>query len=126
MPGIGVVIAVDRTGKGMRTAPRDALISLSTPPESLGRAFGVHRAMDTVGAFLGPLVAFALLLAAPPSSYDAVFVVSFCVAALGVVVLALFVRDRAVARAYAPPGPRSRSRAGAAGCCGSRGVPRAA
>src|SRR5262245_79246 len=40
---IGLVIAVDRTGKGLRTAPRDALITLSTPPEALGRAFGIHR-----------------------------------------------------------------------------------
>ena len=56
-----MVLAVDRTGKGLRTAPRDALISLSTPPETQGRAFGVHRAMDTAGALLGPLVAFLIL-----------------------------------------------------------------
>ncbi|MEV4760429.1 MFS transporter [Micromonospora sp. NPDC049559] len=90
---IGLVIAVDRMGKGVRTAPRDALITLSTPPGALGRAFGVHRAMDSVGAFLGPLVALAVLAAAG-ESYDAVFVTSFCVAALAVVVLVLFVRDR--------------------------------
>ncbi|MEH1164297.1 MFS transporter [Micromonospora sp. CPCC 205539] len=93
VPAIGAVIAVDRLGKGLRTAPRDALITLSTPPESLGRAFGVHRAMDAVGAFLGPLAAFAVLLAVG-QSYDAVFVTSFCVAALALVVLVLFVRER--------------------------------
>ena len=48
---------IDRTGKGLRTAPRDALITLSTPPRLYGRAFGVHRMMDTIGAFAGPLVA---------------------------------------------------------------------
>jgi MFS family permease len=92
MTAIGVVIATDRMGKGLRTAPRDALISLSTPPESLGRAFGVHRMMDSVGAFLGPLVAL-VVLAAAGQSYDAVFVSSFCIATLAVVVLVLFVRD---------------------------------
>ncbi|MGW3601987.1 MFS transporter [Micromonospora sp. NPDC005161] len=93
VPAIGAVIAVDRLGKGIRSAPRDALITLSTPPEALGRAFGVHRAMDSVGAFLGPLAAFAVLLAVG-QSYDAVFVTSFCVAVLAVVVLVLFVRER--------------------------------
>ncbi|WFE39376.1 MFS transporter [Micromonospora sp. WMMD998] len=93
VPAIGAVLAVDRLGKGVRTAPRDALITLATPPDALGRAFGVHRTMDSVGAFLGPLVALAVLLAVGPN-YDAVFVASFCVAALAVVVLVLFVRDR--------------------------------
>nr|WP_244295674.1 MFS transporter [Micromonospora orduensis] len=93
VPAIGAVIAVDRLGKGIRSAPRDTLITLSTPPEALGRAFGVHRAMDSIGAFLGPLAAFAVLLAVG-QSYDAVFVTSFCVAALAVVVLVLFVRER--------------------------------
>lgn len=91
--GLGAVIAADRTGKGLRTGPRDALISLSSTPETLGRSFGVHRALDTVGAFLGPLVAFGLLLA-NPGRYDTVFVASFCIAAFAVVMLALLVRDR--------------------------------
>ncbi|MBK3645916.1 MFS transporter [Streptomyces sp. MBT33] len=87
---IGLVLAADRTGKGLRTAPRDALISLSSTPETRGRSFGVHRAMDTAGALLGPLVAF-LILRATVDGYDAVFTVSFCVAAVGVLVLMLFV-----------------------------------
>jgi MFS family permease len=87
---IGLVLAADRTGKGLRTAPRDALISLSATPETRGRAFGVHRAMDTAGALLGPLAAF-LILRATVDGYDAVFTVSFCVAVLGVLVLVLFV-----------------------------------
>jgi len=89
---IGAVIALDRAGKGLRTAPRDALITLSSAPESLGRAFGVHRAMDSTGAFLGPLVAMAVL-ALTAESFDAVFVTSFCIAIFGVLVLMLFVRD---------------------------------
>ncbi|MFI1563270.1 MFS transporter [Streptomyces sp. NPDC020490] len=87
---IRLVLAADRTGKGLRTAPRDALISLSSTPETLGRAFGVHRAMDTAGALLGPLAAF-WILRATVDGYDAVFTVSFCVAAVGVLVLVLFV-----------------------------------
>ena len=60
----GVVLGarlVDRAGKAARTAPRDALIRDSTPPTLLGASFGYHRAMDTAGAVLGPLVAVALL-----------------------------------------------------------------
>ncbi|MFE0041849.1 MFS transporter [Streptomyces albireticuli] len=94
MPLIGAVLAADRTGKGLRTAPRDAMISLACEPGARGRAFGVHRAMDTAGALLGPLVAFMILRVAA-GGYDAVFTVSGCVAALGVLVLLLFVPGRA-------------------------------
>ena len=52
---------LDRVGKGIRTSPRDALISASTGPERRGRAFGFHRALDNAGAMLGPLFAFLLL-----------------------------------------------------------------
>ncbi|GAA4576740.1 MFS transporter [Planotetraspora kaengkrachanensis] len=90
LPLISGVLALDRTGKGIRTAPRDAMISLASTPENRGRAFGVHRAMDTGGALLGPIVAF-LVLGAAADGYDAVFTVSFCIAALGVLVLVLFV-----------------------------------
>jgi MFS family permease len=90
--GIGGMLAVDRAGKGLRTAPRDALISLSTPPERLGRAFGVHRSMDTVGALFGPLVTF-LILRELGNGSSPVFMVSFCFAVLGLIVLATFVRE---------------------------------
>jgi MFS family permease len=63
-PAWGWVLAgrvVDRFGKGVRTTPRDALIRDSTPDELQGSAFGYHRAMDTTGAFVGPLIAFILL-----------------------------------------------------------------
>lgn len=55
----------DRFGKGMRTAPRDALIADSTAPEIRGRAFGFHRGMDHLGAAVGPLLAVAFLLFYP-------------------------------------------------------------
>ncbi len=101
---ISVILTLERTGKGLRTAPRDALISLSTPAELQGRAFGVHRAMDTTGALLGPLAAF-LILGVAVDGYDAVFGVSACVAALGVVVLMLFVPS---GDGGTRPGPRPR------------------
>ncbi|WP_329170784.1 MFS transporter [Streptomyces decoyicus] len=124
LPLIGAVLAVDRTGKGLRTAPRDAMISLAAEPGARGRAFGVHRAMDTAGALCGPLVAFVLLRAAA-DGYDAVFTVSFCVAVVGVAVLLLFVPRRATtategtgaagpaedAAETAPAGPRAPVRA---------------
>ncbi|MGW1379111.1 MFS transporter [Streptomyces sp. NPDC002446] len=114
--GIGASLAADRIGKGVRTAPRDALISLSAPPDALGRAFGVHRAMDTTGALLGPLAAFALLWATA-DAYDAVFVVSFCVGVVGVLLLVAFVPGRAA---------RSGARRGPGAAPGDEGTPAAA
>ncbi|MFD8412169.1 MFS transporter [Streptomyces sp. NPDC059650] len=100
-PAVGALVAADRVGKGIRTAPRDALITAAVPEGELGRAFGVHRAMDTCGALLGPLIAFAVLLAVP-GGYDTAFLVSFCLAAAGVVVIVAFVRRGPV------PTPRER------------------
>ena len=87
------VLFLDRIGKGVRTAPRDALISLSSEPENLGASFGVHRALDTVGAVLGPILAYALLRHFTANDYQAVFVVSLCVAVLGLGVLFFFVQN---------------------------------
>jgi MFS family permease len=93
VPAISAVLVADRAGKGLRTPARDALITLASPPDRLGRAFGVHRAMDSTGAFAGPLVAFAVL-AWTAQAYDAVFVTSFCFGVLGVLLLVLFVPER--------------------------------
>jgi MFS family permease len=112
---LAAVIFVDRTGKGIRTAPRDALISLTTPKERLGTAFGVHRALDTTGAMIGPLIAFGLLMLVP-EGFNSVFVVSFVFALLGVAVLALFVRN--------PPRARRRACSGAGASRSSRSPPR--
>ncbi|WP_328907836.1 MFS transporter [Streptomyces sp. NBC_00234] len=95
-PALSTALAADRVGKGVRTAPRDALISLSCDERDLGRAFGVHRAMDTTGALLGPLVAFAVLWVTV-DAYDAVFVVSFCFGLLGVLIMVAFVPGRTAA-----------------------------
>jgi MFS family permease len=100
------IVVVDRAGKGIRTAPRDALISLSTPRSDLGTAFGVHRALDTTGALLGPLVAFGLLFLAP-GRFDTVFVVSFAFALVGVGILVLFVQNRPARDDEPAPGRRA-------------------
>jgi MFS family permease len=86
---------LDRIGKGIRTSPRDALIADSTPPEARGAAFGFHRAMDHLGAVIGPLLAF-WLLPAVGGSYRAVFWLASIPAALCVIVLVAAVRDRPV------------------------------
>jgi MFS family permease len=98
------VVLLDRIGKGIRTSPRVAMIAASVPSEKLGTAFGVHRAMDTAGAMLGPLVATGLLVVAP-GAYDAVFIVSFCFAIVGVSVIGLLVEAPAtgVPAADSPP-----------------------
>lgn len=89
---VTAVITVDRLGKGLRTAPRDALIAASSPPARLGRAFGVHRALDTTGAAIGPLLAFAILWFVP-GDYSAVFVAALAAAVMGLVLLLLLVPD---------------------------------
>ena len=89
---VGIVL-MDRVGKGLRSDSRDALISFSTQGNELGTAFGVHRAMDTAGAMIGPLIAFGILMLAP-DAFDAVFVVSLCAALIGLCILVLFVDNR--------------------------------
>lgn len=101
VPAIGAVLALDRAGKGIRTAPRDALISLSSDPSTLGRSFGVHRTLDTVGAFLGPLAA-TLVLWTSLNNYNAVFVTSFALATSAVLLLTTFVRDHTPRSTPAP------------------------
>jgi MFS family permease len=83
---------VDRLGKGLRGAPRDALIADSVAPEQRGLAFGFHRSLDTVGAALGPLVAFAVL-ATRPEDYRAVFWIATIPGALAILIAGFFVRD---------------------------------
>ena len=111
LSSIGAVVLLDRAGKGIRTAPRDAMISLSTPKSQLGIAFGVHRAMDTTGAMLGPLLAFGILAVAP-LAFNSLFIVSFCIAILGFGVLVLFV-DPKMQRRDAAPAERPPSLRGA-------------
>lgn len=86
----------DRAGKGIRTAPRDALVADVTPPQSRGRAFGFHRAADTLGAVVGPAVALGLL-AAFADDFRLIFVLAF-IPALAAVALIALVKER-------PPSP---------------------
>lgn len=67
---------IDRLGKGVRTAARDALLSDEATPETKGRVFGFHRSMDTLGAVLGPLLAL-LYLYYHPGAYTALFLIAF-------------------------------------------------
>nr|WP_084468337.1 MFS transporter [Promicromonospora sukumoe] len=92
LPAIASLVVTDRVGKGVRTAPRDALIAASANPRNLGRSFGVHRALDTAGAALGPLLAFVVLWAIP-DGYTTVFVISLGAAVLGVGALVFLVPD---------------------------------
>ena len=86
---------VDRFGKGVRTAPRDALIADSTAKEKRGRAFGLHRALDTAGAVVGVGLAY-YFLTTRQGDYKAVFLYSLIPAALGVAVLSLARETKAV------------------------------
>jgi MFS family permease len=89
---------VDRFGKGVRTAPRDAIVADSSPREELGRSFGFHRAMDQSGAVVGPLIAF-LVLALHPGAYRTVFWISLIPGVICVVVIWLFIREKRKPRA---------------------------
>lgn len=104
LSAISVLVLADRVGKGIRTAPRDAMISLSTPKDQLGVAFGVHRALDTTGAMLGPLAAFAIL-AFVPNAFESVFLVSFCIALIGLGILVLLVPRQHAEEARHAVGP---------------------
>ncbi|OYX42878.1 MAG: MFS transporter [Rhodobacterales bacterium 32-67-9] len=85
----GVVLAaraVDRFGKGIRGAPRDALVADLVPRERRGAAYGLRQTMDTVGAFAGPLIAIALM-AASGGNFRLVFAVAILPAAIAVLIL---------------------------------------
>jgi MFS family permease len=86
---------LDRTGKGLRTAPRDALIAENCAPDQRGRAFGLHRSMDTMGAVLGPLAGW-LFLQRYPDHFRGLYLLAFVPAVVGVLVLALVVKERRV------------------------------
>jgi MFS family permease len=88
---------LDRIGKGIRTSPRDALIADSTPMAARGTAFGFHRAVDHLGAVMGPVLAF-LLLPLVAGSYRAIFWLACIPAALCVLVLVTAVREVPVRR----------------------------
>jgi MFS family permease len=93
--GTGLVLTarlLDRVGKGIRGAPRDALVADLVAPESRGAAFGLRQSLDTVGAFLGPLLAVGLMLLWA-NDFRAVFWVAAIPAALAVLLLALGLKE---------------------------------
>jgi MFS family permease len=93
--GAGLVVAarlIDRVGKGIRGAPRDALVADIAPPEVRGAAFGLRQSLDTVGAFLGPLLAIGLMLLWA-NDFRAVFWVATVPAFLAVVLLFFGVQE---------------------------------
>jgi MFS family permease len=85
-------LATDRVGKGIRTGPRDALISRSAPTGALAAAFGVHRCLDTAGALGGPLLAL-VLLGEDGRAFDAVLVTAALIGVAGLAVITLLVED---------------------------------
>jgi MFS family permease len=88
-----VVRTTDRIGKGLRTAPRDALIADSVSESISGKAFGIHRTIDQMGAILGPITAFALLQI---MDIRGIFLVSLIPGAIAVLILILFVKEIAI------------------------------
>ncbi len=98
---------IDRVGKGIRGAPRDALITDLTPAEVRGAAFGLRQALDTIGALLGPLLA-ALLLGAMATDFGGVFMVATVPAVLALIVLVIGVREPDRVAAHVVPKPEWR------------------
>jgi MFS family permease len=99
--GIGLVVTarlIDRVGKGIRGAPRDALVADLAPPGMRGAAFGLRQSLDTVGAFLGPVLAIGLMLLWA-NDFRLVFWVAVIPALLSVLLLVTGIREPAAALA---------------------------
>jgi MFS family permease len=92
----------DRVGKGVRGAPRDALVGDLAPPELRGAAYGLRQSLDTVGAFLGPLLGIALMVLFA-GNFRAVFWFALIPGAIAVTILVIFVREPERRRRDAAP-----------------------
>jgi MFS family permease len=88
---------IDRFGKGVRTAPRDAIIAESAEKTHLGRAFGFHRSMDTMGAVVGPALAFSLL-GIFSNNYRWVFWLSMIPGVIAVLLIIFFITEKKIKR----------------------------
>ena len=84
---------IDRLGKGVRTAPRDAIIAESSGSEVMGRAFSFHRALDTLGAVVGPALAF-FLLSALAGDFRKVFWISMVPGIIAILVIIFFIKEK--------------------------------
>ncbi len=92
---------VDRVGKGIRGAPRDALVADVTPPELRGAAYGLRQTLDVIGAFTGPLLAIGLMWLTA-SHFQTVFWIAVIPAFMAVGVLLVFVREPRLSAASGP------------------------
>ncbi|MDO9093591.1 MAG: MFS transporter [Rubrivivax sp.] len=109
--GVGAVVAarfIDRVGKGIRGAPRDALLADITPPSMRGAAFGLRQSLDTVGAFAGPLIATGLMLAWA-NDFRAVFWVAVIPGVLAVLLLMVGIKEPAHERPRGAVNPIQRA-----------------
>jgi MFS family permease len=109
-PTMGLVLTarlLDRVGKGVRGAPRDALVADITPPALRGSAFGLRQALDTVGAFLGPLFGAGLMLLWA-DNFRAVFWMAVIPGLASVMILSLGLRERTPSRNLKAVNPISR------------------
>jgi MFS family permease len=109
-PGVLAVRFVERVGKGVRTAPRDALIADSVDAEHRGLAFGLHRAGDTAGALFGLLIAIGVVWATQAGAvtleritFQRIVLIGIAPAVLGVLVIALGAREVPVSRTSGRP-----------------------
>jgi len=107
-PSVLTARLIDRTGKGIRSAPRDAIIADVTPAEDRGRAFGFQRALDHTGAVVGPLLAL-LFLNVIHVPMRTLFMIAVIPGAIGVVMLMLFLREEPPRQNF-PPTSTSPSR----------------
>jgi MFS family permease len=111
-PQVLLIRALDRTGKGIRGAPRDAMLARFATPATRGRIFGFHRAMDHTGAVIGPLVATALLLVFP-ERYRLLFALTAIPGALAVAMLFFVDEEQTPNRTPASPITADADRSGA-------------
>jgi MFS family permease len=108
-PSIGLLLGarlIDRVGKGIRGAPRDALVADIAPPALRGAAYGLRQSLDTVGAFLGPLIGVGLMLLWA-NDFRAVFWVAVIPGVLAVLLLCFGLREPARNVGSSPAAPRA-------------------
>src|SRR3989338_9074375 len=94
-PAVLLARFIDRFGKGVRASPRDAMLADSADIKYRGKAFGFHRAMDTLGACLGPLLAIVLLYFLK-ENLRPIFAIAFIPAVLAVLTLVFFLKEKEI------------------------------